>query len=162
MQEPSPTGSQDSLSDDTDEAVWPLSLGAPGPPLGPRPPHRDKGAQVSTAPQVQQAGLSPRGQHVGPGNAGLRRGHYLWENKEGGERLSTARHGPLTSLLNPAMTCLVQLPWERKKGIFPKWSPLGIPKVFLTHCIFSKVPKKFPTFSIVPTADLPPFTDCLW
>lgn len=51
--------SQDGLPDDTDEAVWPLSFCPPGPPLGSRPPHRGEGAQVATAQQVQQAGLSP-------------------------------------------------------------------------------------------------------
>lgn len=70
--------SQDSLSDDTDEAVWPLSLGSLlGPPLGSRPSCQRKGAQISTAAQVQQAGLSPRGQPLGLGRAGLWWGHYL-------------------------------------------------------------------------------------
>ena len=55
--------SQDSLSDDTNEAVWPLSLRSLlGPPLSSWPPSQRKGAQVSTAAQVQQARLSPRGQ----------------------------------------------------------------------------------------------------
>lgn len=84
MREPGPAGSQDGLSDDTNEAVWPLGLHSLGPPLGSWPPRRDKGAQVPAALQVQQAGLPPRGLRVGPASAGLQRGHYLWENEEGG------------------------------------------------------------------------------
>lgn len=83
---PNPTGSQNGLPDDADEAVGPLSLCSLGPPLGSRPPRRDEGAQVPAAPQVQEARLSPRGRHVGPGSAGLRRGHYLGENKRWGRR----------------------------------------------------------------------------
>lgn len=64
--------SQDSLSNDTNEAVWPLSLRSLlGPPLGSRPSCQREGAQVSTAAQVQQARLSPRGQLLGLGCAGL-------------------------------------------------------------------------------------------
>lgn len=69
--------SQDSLPDDTDKAVWPLGLCSWRSPLHSWPLCRDEGAQVTTAPQVQQARLSPRGQRVGPGSAGLRWGHYL-------------------------------------------------------------------------------------
>lgn len=88
LRSPGPATSQDSLSDDADEAVWPLSLGSPGPLLGRGPPRRDKGAQISAAPQVQQARLFLRGQHQGPGSAGLHRGHDLWENKQGDKRLN--------------------------------------------------------------------------
>ena len=88
LRSPGPAASQDSLSDDADEAVWPLGLGSPGPPLGRGPPRGDEGAQISAAPQVQQAGLFPRGQYQGPGSAGLHRGHDLWENKQGDKRLN--------------------------------------------------------------------------
>ena len=77
LRSPSPAASQDSLSDDADEAVRPLGLSSPGPPLSQGPPRGDEGAQISAAPQVQQAGLFPRGQHQGPGSAGLHRGHDL-------------------------------------------------------------------------------------
>lgn len=64
--------SQDSLSNDANEAVWPLSLGSLlGPPLSSRPSCQRKGAQVSTAAQMKQARLSPRGQPLGLGRAGL-------------------------------------------------------------------------------------------
>lgn len=64
--------SQDSLSNDTDEAVWPLSLSSLlGSPFGSRPSCQGEGAQVSTAAKVQHAWLSPRGQHMGLGSAGL-------------------------------------------------------------------------------------------
>lgn len=64
--------SQDSLSNDTDEAVWPLSLRSLlGPPLGSPPSCQREGAQVSTAAQVQQARLSPPAQLLGLGRAGL-------------------------------------------------------------------------------------------
>lgn len=78
-------GSQDSLSDDPNEAVWPLSLHSPGPPLGSGPPRRCEGAQVAAALEVQQARLSLQGQRAGPGCAGLQWGHYLWEKRGWGE-----------------------------------------------------------------------------
>lgn len=71
--------SQDSLPDDTDKAVWSLGLCSWGSPLHSWPPCWDEGAQVTTAPQVQQARLSPRGQCVGPGSAGLWWGHDLFQ-----------------------------------------------------------------------------------
>lgn len=106
-----PRGSQDGLSDDADEAVGPLSLCSRGSPLGSGPPRRDEGAQVPAAPQVQEARLSPRGRHVGPGSAGLQRGHYLGENKRVGETLGW---GPPTCPLYPSMHCLASSHWERK------------------------------------------------
>lgn len=72
--------SQDSLSNDAYEAVWPLSFHSLlGPPLGSRPSCQGEGAQVSTAAQVQQAWLSLQGQHMGLGSAGLWWGHYLFK-----------------------------------------------------------------------------------
>lgn len=136
--------------------MWPLSLHAPGPPLGSGPPCRDEGAQVSAAPQVQQARLSPRGQQVGPGSAGLQWGHYLWENKQGGERLSFTRCGPGICLLYPSIM-FSSLEKEKRGVCFsPKGNPFKIPETLLTYCLFSHVPNKFPKVS---TVDLPHFTD---
>lgn len=87
-QGPGLTGSQDSLPDDADEAVGPLGLCSAGPPLGSRPPRRDEGAEVPAALQVQESRLSPGGWHVGPGSAGLQRGHDLGEKKRVRDTLS--------------------------------------------------------------------------
>lgn len=82
--------SQDSLSNDTNEAVWPLSLSSLlGPPLCSGPSCQGKGAQVSTAAQMQQARLSPRGQHLSLGSAGLGWGHYLWGKEQEKEMLAS-------------------------------------------------------------------------
>lgn len=123
LRSPGPAASQDSLSDDANEAVWPLSLRSPGPPLGSRPPRGDKGAQVSATPQVQQARLSPRGQHEGPGSAGLHRTHDLWENKQGDKEVKL--HQMWSSDLPPTFIHVIfsLVALGRKKGCFPKVEP---------------------------------------
>lgn len=94
-----PTVSQDGLPDDADEAVGPLGLCSLEPPLGSGPPRRDAGAQVPAAPQVQEARPSRRGRRVGPGRAGLQRGHYLGDSKRVGEALGRTRGAPPARLL---------------------------------------------------------------
>lgn len=160
LRSPGPAASQDSLSDDANEAVWPLSLRSPGPPLGSRPPRGDKGAQVSAAPQVQQARLSPRGQHEGPGSAGLHRAHDLWENKQGDKEIKL--HQMWSSDLPPTLIHVIfsLVALGEKKGCFPKVEPTWNSSL-LTCCLFPEVPKKYPKFSIVSAVDLPCLTICL-
>lgn len=111
--------SQDSLSNDAYEAVWPLSFSSLlGPPLSSRPSCQGKGAQVSTAAQVQQARLSPQSQHMGLGSAGLWWGHYLWKKKRK-EEVSLTRAGLLTQppVSARGLSCLGA---SEQTGVFSK------------------------------------------
>lgn len=124
--EPALAGSQDGLANDTNEAVWPLSLRSAGSPLDSRRQDGDEGAQVSAALQVQHAGLSPRGQQLGPGSPGLQWSHDLGENKERGRGSASAD----VSWALPPLSTHAKWPRKTTAGIFPKWNPLGVPETF--------------------------------
>lgn len=110
-------------------------------------PRSSAGAAGRAASARAARGPCKRWAAKGPLSLGERRG---WE------RLSfTTRSPALPPIPKPCNVNLIAL--EREEGCFPKVKPTWKPRDM--SCLFSQVPKKFPTFSIVSFVNLPHFTD---